>query len=276
MLVAFWGPVQGQTRTTSNMVASATSIALDYPLRVLMTHTKYERSMLESAYTLLKENAIVSPLIVGMDGIDRLVQCGMLTAEGIRDHAESILKDRLDLISGPKNQDDTNFKQVLHQLFENYKRFYDLVFIDISSGTSQEISQLVMQHADLIVVNLNQNKVVLDNFFANNDWSAVGETKKLLYCFGSYHQTSRMSLDRMARTFPISKKKCAYVPHNLSFMDAQNDQQVVQFMLKARSVKKKFLEYSEEVHFTESVRTLAAKIIDSLDLYVVAEELLND
>jgi len=255
------------------MVATATSIALDYPLRVLMTHTQYERSTLESAYALVKENNIASPFIVGMDGINRLVQCGMLTAEGIRDHAESILKDRLDLISGPKNKDDTTFKQALHQLFENYRRFYDLVFIDISSETSHEISQLVMKHADLIVVNLNQNKVILDKFFSMTEWFTISDPKKLLYCIGSYHQTSRMSLDRMARTFPISKKKCGYVPHNLSFMDAQNEQQVVQFMLKARAVKKRFLEYSDEVYFTESVRMLASKIIDSLDLYVVAEDL---
>lgn len=274
MLVAFWGPVHGQVRTTSNMVAIATTIALDHHVRTLMTHTHFERSTMEKAYTKLRQ--INSPTLgagaMGMDAIERLVQCGMLTPEGIRDNAESIIKDRLDIISGPTKQDSDEFRVILPHIFDSYKRFYELLFIDVSSGTRNEISSLVMKHADLIVVNLSQNRTLLDPFFAKEDWLSVLDEKRVVYCIGSYERSSKMTRSRIAKLYGISKKKIGYVPHNVRYMDAQNDQHIIDYLLRARIVKKKFLEFNEEVFFTQSVRNMGDCILDALDMHIMSEE----
>ncbi|MBW7475209.1 hypothetical protein K0T92_10660 [Paenibacillus oenotherae] len=276
MLVAFWGPVHGQVRTTSNMVAIATTIALDHHVRILMTHTHFERSTLEKAYTKLRH--VNSPTLgaIGMDAIERLVQCGMLTPEGIRDNAESIIKDRLDIISGPMNQEIAGFRKVLPHIFDSYKRFYELLFIDVSSGTRNELSSLVMKHADLIVVNVNQNKSVLDPFFAKEEWLSVLDEKPIVYCIGSYERNSKLTRSRMAKLYGIPKKRIGYVPHNVRYMDAQNDQHIIDYLLRARMVEKKFLEFNDEVYFTQSVRNMGDCILDALDMYFVAEDDVRD
>ena len=267
MLIAFWGPVDGQVHTTSNMVAIATTIALDHHTRILMTHTHVERSNLEQAFTRLRQSSRGTTAAIGMDAIERLVQCGKLTPEGVRDNAESILKDRLDLISGSTNEDTHLFRQVLPHIFEAYKRFYELLFIDVSSGTRNELSSLVMEHADLIVVNLNQNKFVLDALFAKEEWPSLLNDKRVVFCLGAYERHSKMTVDRIAKQYGIPKNRIGFVPYNVRYMDAHNDQDVIDYLIKARSAKKRFLEFNEDVYFTQSVRSMGNNILDALDLH---------
>ncbi|WP_341281070.1 hypothetical protein [Paenibacillus sp. FSL H8-0537] len=276
MLVAFWGPVHGQVRTTSNMIAAATTIALDHHLRILMTHTHFERSTLEKAYSNLRQTSTSSISAVGMGAIERLVQCGMLTAEGVRDNSESILKDRLDLIAGPSNRDEDSLRQVLPHIFETYKQFYELLFMDVSSGTRNEMSTLVMQHADLIVINLSQNRSVLDSFFGKEDWPSVLNEKPVVYCIGSYERNSKMTIERIAREYGINKKQIGYVPHNVRYMDAQNDQNIINYLLKARIAKKRFLEFNEDAYFTSSIRHVGTQILGALNMYTTVEDDGND
>ncbi|WP_152392579.1 hypothetical protein [Paenibacillus guangzhouensis] len=266
MLVAFWGPVHGQVRTTSNMIAISTMLALDYQMRILITHTHAERSTLEMAYSKLRQVDIYREVAAGMDGIEHLAQCGMLTPESIKDNAESIVHDRLDLIPGLTNLDVKSFKRTLPFIIESARRFYNLTFIDVSSGTKNEISQYVMEQADLVVVNLNQNSSVLDTFFSRQDWPSILDQKPVIYCLGSYERNSKMTTQRIASRYSVSRKKIGAIPHNYRYMDAHNEQHIIDFLLRARSREKKFLQHDEEVYFTESVRNVGKQILHGLGL----------
>jgi hypothetical protein len=276
MLVAFWGPVHGQVNTTSNMIAIATMLALDHHIRILMTHTHFERSTLEKAYSKFRQADVYRESAGGMDGIQRLVECGMLTKEGVRDNAESLIKDRLDMIAGTSTQNDKIFRKVLPHILEAGQQFYDLIFVDVSSGIRNEISNLVMQYADLIVVNINQNKSVLDTFFSRSEWLPVLDDKKLLYCIGSYQRGSKMSRDRIVKDRKIPKNKVGFIPYNIRYMDSQNEQHVIEYLIRSRSVKKKFLDFNEEFYFAESVRNMGKRILESLEMNASLEEELYD
>lgn len=123
VLVAFWGPAQGQGRTTSNMAVVAATIALDHHIRVLMTHTHLKQGVLEYVFSQTRAAAQAAGTSGGMDAIERLVQCGMLTPEGIRDHAESILKDRLELLSGSLNTEKHTAKLLLPHILKIIEDF---------------------------------------------------------------------------------------------------------------------------------------------------------
>ncbi|AIQ46197.1 hypothetical protein R70723_10095 [Paenibacillus sp. FSL R7-0273] len=258
------------------MAVVAATIALDYHIRVLMTHTHSEQGVLEHVFSQTKAAAQASTS-GGMDAIERLVQCGLLTPEGIRDHAESILKDRLELLSGSLHSEKHAARLLLPHIFRDYRRFYDLLFVDISSEDDPEVAALVMEQADLIVVNLSQNQVSLNNYFVANGKAPVPEHKNVLYCLGAYERSSRMNKERMIKQYGVKKSAVGFVPHHIGFMDAQNERRTVQFLLKAREARARFLEFSEEAYFTAAVRRLGQLILKTLEISPVPElEAAND
>lgn len=271
MLIAFWGPAHGQGGTTSNMAAIAATIALDHHIRILMTHTHLERGALEHVFAQTRPPAQFTRNSGGMDAIERLVQCGMLTPEGIRDHAESILKDRLEILGGATSGEGQTTTLLFPHIFNQYKRFYDLLFVDISSEENLEVVSLVMEQADLIVVNLNQNRVILDSYFSGNSKASIPDHKPVVYCLGSYQRSSRLNKDRIIKQYELKKNEMGYIPHNIRYMDAQNEQHIIQFLLKAREAKSRFLEFSEDEYFTGAVRDMGKLILQTLDLTPVSE-----
>lgn len=277
MLVAFWGPARGQGRTTSNMAVVAATIALDHHIRVLMTHTHLEQGVLEHVFSQTRMAAQAARTSGGMDAIERLVQCGMLTPEGIRDHAESILKDRLELLSGSLNTEKHTAKLLLPHIFKDYRRFYDLLFVDLSAEDDPEVVSLVMEQADLIVVNLSQNQVSLNTYFETSGRSPVPDDKQVLYCLGAYERSSRMNKERISKQYGLKKSAVGIVPYHTGFMDAQNERRTVPFLLKAREVRTRFLEFSEDGNFTAAVRGMGQLILQTLEISVVPElEAAND
>lgn len=258
------------------MAVVAATIALDHHIRVLMTHTHTEQGLLEHVFSQTKA-AAQARASGGMDAIERLVQCGLLTPEGIRDHAESILKDRLELLSGSMHSEKHTARLLLPHIFRDYRRFYDLLFVDVSSEDDPEVAALVMKQADLIVVNLSQNQVSLNNYFVANGQVIVPEHKHVLYCLGAYERSSRMNKERIIKQFGVKKSAVGFVPHHTGFMDAQNERRTVQFLLKAREARARFLEFSEEVYFTAAVRRLGRLILQTLEISPVPElEAAND
>lgn len=269
MIVAFTSPVHGQAGTTTNLEAAATMLAMDFHLRMVMTHTHRELSTLERAYAKLLEGDLFKET-GGIDAIDRLAKCAMLSPESIRDNALSIIKDRLDIIPGTDNP-STDLDLTIHNVLDMYKKMYQLMFIDVSS-TRDVLSKSVMERADLIVVNLNQNRTVLDSFFGDKDWMSLVNGKKVLYCLGAFDRTSRLTKDRIAKEYRISTKDMFTVPYNVRYRDAQNDKHIIDYLMKARTVEKRRFEFNEEVFFVEHVRLLGNAILKTLELMPIKEQ----
>lgn len=272
MIVGFTAPVHGQPGTTSNMIATGTMLALDRSVKILMAHTHTEMSTLERAYAKLLDSILTNEINGGMDEIQRLVECSMLTPETLRDNALSIIKDRLDIINGAAEPNVQTLKKTLGYVLDMYRRSYDLLFVDISSGTKNELSKLIMERADLIVVNLNQNTMVLDSYFNNEDWKQLVDKKNVVYCLGSYDRTSKYTIERISRNYKLPAKKIGAIPYNVRFRDASNEQNVIDYLLRARTVEKKWLEFDEEYYFTECTRNMGNIILNSLDLVPLLEE----
>jgi hypothetical protein len=258
------------------MAVVAATIALDHHIRVLMTHTHLKQGVLEYVFSQTRA-AAQAATSGGMDAIERLVQCGMLTPEGIRDHAESILKDRLELLSGSLNTEKHTAKLLLPHIFKDYRRFYDLLFVDLSAEDDPEVVSLVMEQADLVVVNLSQNQVSLNTYFETSGRSPVPGHKQVLYCLGAYERTARMNKERIIKQYRLGKSAVGIVPYHTGFMDAQNERRTVPFLLKAREARTRFLEYSEDGSFTAAVRGMGQLILQTLEISALPElEAAND
>lgn len=273
MLVAFWGPTGGQTCTTSSMLAVATMLALDYPIKVAVTQlnvgeTLLERSLLQFQFRKGQDSRGVSG---GMDAVLRLADCGLLTPAALRDHTESVLKDRLDVLHGPSSDTEDKLISAFPQMKSAASGYYDLFFIDVSATLNPSVMKLVLESADLIIVTLNQNAVFLEHYFSNVDNHLFANDGKRKFCLGSFEPNSRYSLDLIKKKFKIRNTLLGTVPRNLRFMDSLNEGNLLDFLLRSMAVKKQWLVHDEGLVFISSIREIGKRIMHSLDLAPLEE-----
>ncbi|MBN2981829.1 hypothetical protein [Cohnella algarum] len=256
--VVFWSPVPGQTGNTTNMIAVAALLGLEYSARtLLLSHVQSRRAVIEQAFIKRRtESAYTADS--GVDALARLVQNRKLSPDMIRDYTLPLLKDRLDLLPGSNKPDKTfipAMKEVLQPLLDTAKRYYDLTLIDGGSGTGSGWTQALLENADLAVVSLNQNRFVLERFFQQQD-GLLKETKQILV-LGQYDRHSGQTAKNTARKYKASVPLYP-VPHHAGFMDASQECRAIDFMFRNRSVPGDH----ENYFFMRCVRVLTQAIIE--------------
>lgn len=263
MQIAFWSCVHGQTTTTSNTVALACMIALEYRFKTLVTHNHYEKSTLETS--LLDRMYLRTELTelkdTGMDALSRFIKFNALDKESILSYTTTILKGRLDLLMGTKNANKglylSDLTGVIETILNSSKEYYDLLLVDVASGDN-ELSSKILSNADLIVVNLNQNTAVLEDFFNNS----FGEIKqKCYFLISMYDESSRNNLKTIQRKYKI-KDNIAVIPYCRPYADACNEGKAVDFFMKNSHADEEDVHY----YFIKEVRESVIGLFKQLEI----------
>lgn len=269
MRIAFWSNVHGQTATTSNLVAIALMTAMEYRLKVLLAHNHFERSTLES--TLLDrgylDNEQAGLSEHGIDALARFIKSNKLDKDNISNYTTSILSKKLDLILGTSHTNKAlylrDLNTVIHQILNLAQAFYDLVFMDVSSGNN-ELSNKILAGSDIIIVNLSQNMNVINDFFEN----FTGDLGKCVFVIGRYDSNSKFNKKNLMRKYNIKKNLCV-IPYNIEFSDACSEGRAVDFFLKNLQAKKDDLNYG----FMEEVRNAVRLILSMAGVDLATKKL---
>ena len=237
MQIAFWSPNHGQTGTTSAAVAIASMSALLYNFKILLAHSHFERSTLERCFVKEKVHQHEDLLDFsdnGLDALKRLAKNGRLSSGMVCDYTISLLANRrLDLLQGTKTQKPIDTQEtmlLLSQIFSVANKDYDLIMIDVPSGTHQKITHKIIEHSDLVVVCLNQNKALLDTYFNNPSYVSMLEGKTVMYNIGMYNKDSRYTQKNLAKLYGMNNMM--YIPYDIGFMDACNNSRILDFMMR--------------------------------------------
>lgn len=263
--IVFWSPVHGQVGTTSNMLACAANCALENDKTVLMSHTHFTLSCLESSFlpeAQLDDNSMFTFTDAGLDAVERLARSRRLTIENFSDYTTPILKERLDLLIGTAKPDLTMYEHiedVIQSIFMKASQCYDLTFIDVNSGTQNRITHAMLDAADYVVVNLNQNVRVLDAFFNQNAWPEALHHKPYLILIGNYDPTSKYSASNLKRKYKPTVPLLP-VPHCTDFMDACNSSRAMEFFMRIRHPQDK----GRNAAFQSALHTIGKTIGDEL------------
>lgn len=261
--VAFWSPQQGQSGNTANMIAVATLMGMEYVTRTLISHTHWDKSYLESTFLKGRETTVNDVVYssVGIDALERLARSSRLIPNMVKDYADTILRDRLELLRGTTKPSEEMFgaiQDVIASIFEAAKVYYNLFLIDVSSGTRNPLTNVVLESSDVIVVNLSQNIAVLEEFFEGEQPAFLND-KKYVIVLGQYDRHSKYSVANIKRMFK-PKAPIFIVPHCTGFMDALNDKSVVEFFLRNKNVGGNH----DNHYFMTEVRKLAKGIFDAV------------
>ena len=115
-------------------------------------------------------------------------------------------------------------------------------------------SKIILQEADLIVVNLSQNPYILEDFFEN--YRSLID--KSVYLLGNYTPESKYTKGYILRKYHIPRERIATIPYNVEFHDALNSGSVISFLNQNYQCKRK----DENYYFIREVKR-AVEMIES-------------
>lgn len=261
MKIAFWSNVHGQTTTTSNALALTCMFALNQNYKVLLTHNHYRHSTIER--TLLGYSGNISDLStlddMGIDAVSRFIKFNQVEGSCIENYATNIIKNRLDVLTGTRQSNESlYYKEVNHVIeliLDQAQTQYDLLVVDVSAGDNH-LSEKILGNCDLVVVNLNQNIHVLDDFFKTKY-----SFKKCLFLISMYDLNSNFNLRTLIRKYPQLKGNVITVPYTRSFCDAMNKGDVVDYIARNKKCGKEDKNYS----FIRSINQIEDFIVKELE-----------
>ncbi len=265
MEVAFWSPNHGQTGTTTTTLTMASMIAVTNNYKVLLGHSHFERSTLERCLIQADRSSQEDRLTFsdnGLDALRRLAKNGRLIPEMVSDYTTSLLAaNRLDLLQGIDGfNSDLEVEEIhlLRKIFASAKSVYDLVMIDVHSGMNKALTRQLLEDADVVVICLNQNMWLLEDYFGNEENLAMFAGKKVIYHLSSYHSDSKYTLKNIKRLFNID---CIIgTPYSPELMDACNNGTALDFFMRHIGSGKKDRFCPLINHLTQNVETFLGEM----------------
>ena len=117
------------------------------------------------------------------------------------------------------------FELVRKRLFQCLESFSEFVFVDTEASGNLS-SAAILEEADLIVVNLNQNLSSWKDFFGR--YSAL--LNKAIFLIGKYRAEQEWTLVRLRREFHIRAENIGVVPYNVELEGAAMEGRLLQFV----------------------------------------------
>lgn len=269
--ITFWSPFSG-TGSTSSALIGAYAMALQYRTRILLVNTGPVGSSTEAALPPKEIEDLGSVFTFeegGWDAIERLHISGSLNKHNLRDYTKPLLKDRLDLLTGRINRLERTSQEhveTLKRLLDVANEYYDLVLLDADrAGTS---AQILLDQADYVVVNLNQNMRDLEHFFEKIRPEHMSD-QKLHVVLNKYDPHSRATITNIRRRFRY-KGSISVLPYTTGFLDAFNRRDAAAYLqLEGLSNHKDIRKGS----FAASMAELARLIMDGAGMRTVLKRL---
>ncbi|MFB5678803.1 hypothetical protein [Paenibacillus terreus] len=235
-IISFWSPDHGRGNT-SNSVAIASMIGLDYDIRTLVSQTQFSRSTLEDAFLKSKElqmRNFVNSSTTGLDALERLLKTKRLEANSINNHAISLEPGRLDLLTGTSKSPVEGIEHIFPAIFDEANRYYQCIILDIHSGSQNTVSNQLIKSSDLVVVNLSQDLNSLERYASQEQWPSGLQDKSKVVLLGQYDPHSKYNATNIRRKFGI-KEPVFTIPYSSDYRDAFNDKDVLGWFRRARN-----------------------------------------
>ncbi|MFC3801033.1 hypothetical protein [Cohnella sp. GCM10012308] len=259
MIVVFWSPFPGQAGTTTNLLATAACLGLEYSARLLLLGLlREEDEAVQRAFYQPEKNPSRLP-DSGIDALLRLLQNRKLEARMLRDYAQPLLRERLDVLHGSAKSNE-GFAMLaerwLEPLLDTAKRAYDLVLLDGGSGRASGWRETLRNRADLVVVCLPQNRLLLERFFQSPEIERLNGRKAMLV-FGQFDPASALTVNNLQRRFRWQQPAFPVV-HNTGWLDAVQQGEGLPYWFRNRSLSRQH----ENHRFVRQVRALAHALME--------------
>lgn len=236
MKIVFLSNVRGRCGTTLHTTCMATIHAMFSKRKVIMMENHDHLVNIESCIANEnKRNIVREKGIYNTIGLEKLMELFEVAIPGTE---ENIIKkcaicyanNRLYYLPHNclNNSDILNyqFSKNIERLLQCLERYYGTVYIDAFSNDVIN-AHVMLESADIIVVNLNQNNSVLKHYFRN--FSAYKD--KSVYLLGNYYQSEENSIIDIRRRFQIQENKIFAIPYCREAAEAESQGNIVNYIV---------------------------------------------
>lgn len=235
MKIAFWSPDKGQTGTTTNFAIVSVMMALEKHFNALLLENHYNPVNLETILARRDEGMVREEGYYynqrGMEYFMRQLHSGKGPQTAMRQASISFIRGHIRYIPQSyicnKEVFAYQLQQMMFPVLRHLEAGTDYIGVDVESRGNASTAVL-LEEADLVVVNLSQSGASIENFFAHYPSLA----SKALYMIGRYHAGEECSLERICKDFPIAKKSIGIIPYDKEFSDAVVQGRLISFLSK--------------------------------------------
>ena len=246
-IITFKGNEVKETGQTLSLVATATQMAIEHSYKTLIVSTNFKDQTLENCFWELdKLNRPVVDInghtAVGVDsgieGLLKVLASNKTSPEIVKNYSKIVLKDRLDVMLSPRTEDYQEYIHICNEYPEVLKvanRYYDLIFVDLTSRMQEDVAQSIIDVSDIIMFNMTQRLKSINDFLELKETNEFYRSKKVLPIIGRYDGFSKYNIKNITR-YMKEKKNVLAIPYNTLFFESCSEGKVVDFFLRFKTL----------------------------------------
>ena len=236
-----------ETGQTLSMVAIATQMAIEHSYKILIVSTNFKDQTLENCFWEL--DRLNKPIIKnqghttvgvtsGIEGLIKVLVSNKTSTEIVKNYSKTVLRDRLDILLSPETEDYEEYTKICGNYSEILRmadRYYDLVFVDLSSRMHYKEANDILSISDLNVINITQRLKTFDDFMELRDQDDFYKKTNVMLAIGRYDKFSKYNNKNITR-YLKEKKPLAVIPYNTLLFEACSEGTIIDFLLKIRNI----------------------------------------
>lgn len=243
MKIAFWSNARGKCSTSSNLACIGIMNAMMYDKESVIFENHINVSGISNylekkdSWGLIRERHMYFNNI-GMESLMKKLFMGD-ESEGIgRSFALSYADKKLYYVPTGDIVNSEFFTYELNnyakEMMERLESEFGCVMAD-TSGDNNISTKIILEQADKIVVNLSQDRNIIDNFFYN--YSSIKD--KCVFILSNYEPTGQIREDYLVKKHKVKREKIGIIPYSYELRDALLQGKIVEYLSKNYMCKKK-------------------------------------
>lgn len=234
--IIFWD--YGHEGSAEVAAAAAIGMSLTHPGRILLLNEVKAGTNVEAGFSLsdqYQDRGALPLTEYGIDALLRLAANQRLSAANFSDYTQPVIKGKLDLVSGSREECLENSHESGEKLGRVYaaaEQAYDFIFTGsrFSSGAVAVAGPHNLPIGRLLsVAVLRQNRLELERFFGDVVRETNGANVTDAIVIQHYDHRSQWSAGNIRRRFGC-KLPLYVIPHSTEFMDAWNNMNILRFI----------------------------------------------
>lgn len=251
-IITFWNPEREQTGVTMSVVATATKIAIERNLKVLVVSTAYKDMTIKNCFW--KDSSVRKKLMQGknfavengVEGLARLISSNKIEPTIITDYTHVILKNTLEILDGyiggndnTKEENEKNYLLISKgypTLLNVANQYYDMVFVDLSKELDESIRNEILEQANLNIYVSAQKLSSIDKYTQLRQENPLVQGPKNFLLIGKYNKNTKYNKSNIQK-YLGEKNEISVIPFNTLLFEAAEETAVVDMFLKLSNIK---------------------------------------
>ena len=237
-IIAFWSKERKETGQTLSQVALTTYMATMHNSRILSISTAFNDTTLEDCYWPHKNSNASKgkqdALEAGLEGLIKVINSNKTTNKIVSNYSKIVYKDRLDILKSPTTNNYGEYKEICKMYKEIIKMAntdYDYIFVDISKDMPAEETKIILEMADIVVINISQRLKVINDLYSLKEENEFFNKTGVMINIGRYDKNSKYNITNITR-FIRERKGIYSVPYNTLYLEGCSEGRIGEFFLK--------------------------------------------